>query len=214
MPQAALGSQNLFAHPCLNQSSSRSDLFYELEVWAGKVGGQGVGSRDQRGGWWMGVTASLLPSPTSSPQPVKSLALSLLPYDSNLTPPLLPYSSGFHPLPLGPGPTLLPASQSLVFPSPSIPSSAPELTCPVFSRGSPVPQGQSLDPGPGIEGLAQPGPARLPTPNHTCCSSKSELRALPQTGLAVPTSGYLTRTPSFPALPALAYLSPPLGKCF
>lgn len=38
VPQAVLGSQNLFAHPCLDQSSFRSDLFYGLEVWAGKMG--------------------------------------------------------------------------------------------------------------------------------------------------------------------------------
>lgn len=38
VPQAVLGSQNLFAHPCLDQSSFRSDLLYGLEVWAGKMG--------------------------------------------------------------------------------------------------------------------------------------------------------------------------------
>lgn len=38
VPQAALGSQNLFAHPCLHHSSSGSDLLNGLAVWAGKGG--------------------------------------------------------------------------------------------------------------------------------------------------------------------------------
>lgn len=72
----------------------------------------------------MGVTAFLLPFHPSSPQPVKSLTLSLLPYDSALSLPLLPYSSG-------PGPTLSPwtlipssspTSQFPGFPLPSIPA--------------------------------------------------------------------------------------------
>lgn len=72
-------------------------------------------------------------------------------------------------------------------PAPQGPRADLPLPCSTLFHGSRASQGQSLGPGRG-EGPAWPGPTCLPTPNHTCRSSDSELCAVPQARLPVPTS--------------------------
>lgn len=168
-----------------------------------------MSGRDQKGasGW------QSLPRYPSSPQLVKSPILSLLPSDSTLSPPFFPYRSGSfsspHPRPSSQPPPWLPSLQS---PTSVHPHSALSLACSMLFHGSPALQGQSLDPGPTIKGSVWPGPTHLPTSNHTCCSSNSELRAVPQARHTIITSEALPGTPFLPALPVSAHMSPLWGN--
>lgn len=159
-----------FSEPVCPPLSPSQQLQLRPVLWIGGVGWERgtrrVGGRDQSGvsGW-----GPLPLHHPSSPQLVKSPALSFLPNDSALYPSFLPYGPGSG-LVLSPW-DLIVASPLVSQPPVSHSSSFPQgpradlpLPCSRFFHGSPAPHGQSLDSGLGIEGPAWPGPIQSPHP--------------------------------------------------
>lgn len=164
MLQAFLGSQNLFAQPCLHHSSSRSDLFYGLEVWVGQRGPEeGVAEiKEELAGGGHCLFTNPPPTACQVPNPV------FLPSDSTLsllTCPMAqasalssPQGPSLQPLPW-PQPPVAHASLHPQGPRADLPTALPWLP------STPPDTTQTLDlASKALHGLA---------PNHTCCSSNA-----------------------------------------